>query len=310
MPMLRISVQDNSPQIHGSPAALVPTLRHALSLDHGPIKIMIHGFKYLPGRPGFCPHDGIFSRIPPDTLRGKISWPRHLGLRGQSGEGLGISFGWASRGSIWNAHKAAQIAGDALATLLNTIKMLTPDRPIQLIGHSLGARVALRAIHKSDPGSVSHAILMAAAEYSSVAGQALTTSAGKQVQVLNVSSRENDIFDFLLERVISRPAPNDRMLGHGSITLPNIATLQLDDRRSLKALQKARFPIAHPQRRICHWSPYLRPGVFPLYRAFLNGDMPVGQLRALLPGDSEPRWSRFRLNRWSGKSNQSVLHLN
>ncbi len=309
MPMLRISVRDSLPCIHGSLAPLAPTLQHAMSQDHGPVKIMIHGFKYLPGHPGFCPHDGILSRHPTGKAARMISWPRHLGLRGQKGEGLGLSFGWNARGSIWKAYEAAQSAGDALARLIDNIATLAPDRPIQLIAHSLGARVAIRAIHQSRSGVVTHAILMAAAEYQSIAERALRSPSGQRVNVLNVSSRENDVFDYLLERLIPRPQPHDRMLGHGSLSLANMATLQLDDPLSLEVMRSAGYPIAKPQRRICHWSPYLRPGIFPLYRAFLKDELPVCKMRAELPSESQPRWSRLRIPRPRLQTDQSAMNL-
>ncbi|PYG27748.1 alpha/beta hydrolase [Pelagimonas varians] len=295
MPMLRISVEDDHPRLHGSSTPLGPTLRHALSCDPGPVKIMIHGYKYLPGHPIFCPHDGILSRAPRREGPRVVSWPRHLGLRGQQGEGLGISFGWAARGKIWAAYDQADSAGNALALLLADIQRIAPGRCVQLIAHSLGGRVALKAVKQSQPGDVSHAILLAAAEFGSVAKAALTTKAGQQVAVLNVTSRENDLYDFMLERLVRGEGPNRRTLGHGCTRLPNMATLQLDDLRSIAALRQAGYPIAPPQRRVCHWSPYLRPGVFPLYRAFLTGKLPVPHLRAVLPTEIEPRWARFSL---------------
>lgn len=297
MPMLRISAQDDQPRLHGAAAPLGPVLRHALACDSGPVKIMIHGYKYLPGHPGFCPHDGIFSRTPNRKGPRIVSWPRHLGLRGQRGEGLGISFGWAARGKIWTAYDQAARAGIALANLLGSIQRIAPGRTVHLIAHSLGARVALKAIALSQAGDVSHTILLAAAEFGSVAKQALTTKAGQHVAVLNVTSRENDIYDFLLERLVRCSGPNKRTLGHGCTHLPNMVTLQLDDPRGISALRQAGFPIAPPERRVCHWSPYLRPGAFPLYRAFLDERLSVPHLRALLPSKSEPRWSRFVMRR-------------
>ena len=83
------------------------------------------------------------------------------------------------------------------------------------------------------------------------------------------------------------------MIGHQGITRPNVRTLQLDHADSLKALKTAGFPIAPPKNRVCHWSPYLRPGVFRLYRAFLSGKITVNDLRAILPSDMTPRWSRL-----------------
>ncbi len=293
MPMLRITVTDGKARLHGATAPLSPTLRRALAEDPGPVTVMVHGYKYLPGHPRHCPHDTIFARAPSVTDPRVIGWPRHLGLRGQQGEGLGISFGWNARGTIWDAHAEAAVAGEALAHLLAEVRRHAPARPVNLVAHSLGARVALTAIACGRPGAVTRAVLLAAAEYAGVARDALTGASGRATQVLNVTSRENDLYDFLMERLVAPDKPNDRMLGHGNPALPNLVTLQLDDAASLEALRTAGFPIAEPQRLVCHWSPYLRAGVFPLYTAFLSNTLPLGRLRALLPEAGTPRWSRI-----------------
>lgn len=293
MPMLRITVTDDGAGLQGAAAPLLPVLRHGLRADPGPVTLMIHGYKYQPGNRQHCPHASILARAPEIDDSRTVSWPRHLGLRGQRGEGLGLSFGWQARGSIWAAHREAQRAGEVLAGLLSDIRRLAPARPINIVAHSLGARVALHGISRAAPGAVTRVILLAAAEYAGTARDALRSESGRQTQVLNVTSRENDLFDFLMERLIVPPRPGDRMLGHGAPDLPNMVTLQLDDARSLARLRAAGFPVAAPARRICHWSPYLRPGVFPLYRAVLSGALPPARLRALLPQEHAPRWSRL-----------------
>ena len=91
-------------------------------------------------------------------------------------------------------------------------------------------------------------------------------------------------------------SPSVRVWGHGDLYSGGklLVTLQLDDAQSLAALRGLGFPIAPPDRLICHWSPYLREGVFPLYRAILSGDLTLDRLRAVLPTACAPRWSRLR----------------
>ena len=43
----------------------------------------------------------------------------------------------------------------------------------------------------------------------------------------------------------------------------------------------AAMPLSDPPRRICHWSPYLRPGTIALYRALIDGSLSARDL----PGD-------------------------
>ncbi len=293
MPMLRITMTQDGARLHDARAPLRPALRRALAAAPGPVTVMVHGYKYLPGHPIHCPHDSIFSQTPRLPSRKVISWPRRLGLRDQPGEGLGLSIGWSARGTIWDAYDRAEHAGTALAGVLSDIRTLAPDRSVHLLGHSLGARVALCAIRDALPGAVTRAVLLAAAVYGQTAQEALGSEAGRKTQVLNVTSRENDFYDFLMERLVAPTHTGDRMLGHGSLSLPNMVTLQLDDPQSLAALSRSGFPIAQPTARICHWSPYLRSGVFALYRAYLSGVMPQHQLRALLPVAPAPRWSRL-----------------
>lgn len=290
MPMLRITVTENGTRLHGDDAPVLPALADALAADTGPVTIMVHGYKYQPGHPVHCPHASLMSPAPHAEDRRVVSWPARLGLQDR----VAISFGWQARGSIWAAHRRAALAGEALAALVREIRRLAPRRPVNVIAHSLGARVALAAVRAGAPGAITRAALLAAAEYGEVARRTLDSAKGGRTQVLNVTSRENDLFDFLLERLVPPAHQGDRMLGHGGVNLPHMVTLQLDDAQSLAALRGLGFPIAPPDRLICHWSPYLREGVFPLYRAILSGDLTLDRLRAVLPTACAPRWSRLR----------------
>ncbi|ASP22800.1 hypothetical protein ANTHELSMS3_04196 [Antarctobacter heliothermus] len=295
MPMLCVTVTDSDPRLHGDDVPLQPALAAALAADSGPVTIMVHGYKYQPGHPIHCPHGTLMSPEPRNGDWKIVSWPERLGLHGQRGQGLAISFGWRARGSIWAAHRRAEAAGHALAALVREIRQYAPTRRINVVAHSLGARVALTAIRVGPCGAITRAVLLAAAEYGEIASQTLDSPSGRLTEVLNVTTRENDLYDFMLECLVPPQRRGDRMLGHGGLRHPRLVTLQLDDTRSLAALRHAGFPIAAPERLICHWSPYLRKGVFPLYRAVLTGAMPLDRLRALLPDDCAPRWSRLRL---------------
>ncbi|MFW2588314.1 DUF726 domain-containing protein [Sagittula sp. SSi028] len=293
MPMLNITAHEDHCHLHAAGGPLLPELKAALDRDPGPVTVMVHGFRYQPGLTDHCPHQTLFATGPATATI--PAWPRHLGLRGQAGEGLGLSFGWFARGTIWQAHRRAETAGHALARLLADVKALDPQRPVHAIGHSLGARVILSAIRAGQPGVIDRTVLLAGAEFAGTARHVLHSSAGRRTEVLNVASRENDLFDFMLERLVPAEAPGDRMLGAARTTgmAPNMVTLQLDDARSLSALRAAGFPISPTQQRICHWSPYMRAGVFPLYRAYLSGTLPLARLRGILPDATTARWSRL-----------------
>lgn len=294
MPMLRITVKNGEPRLHGDADQVRPALRRQLAATAGPVTVMVHGYKYLPGHPVHCPHVSLLAHAPRLGDRRIVSWPDQLGLTDGPGAGLGISLGWPARGSIWAAHRRAVEAGQGLAQLVAEIRALDPDRAVNVIAHSLGARVALAAVKAGAPDAIGRAVLLAAAEYGETARAALDAPGGARTEILNVTTRENDLYDFLLERLVPPESRGDRMLGHGRLRHPRLVTLQLDDPHSLSALRVAGFPVASPDRLICHWSPYLRDGVFPLYRAVLGGQLPLARLRALLPAEVTPRWSRLR----------------
>ena len=276
-----------------------------LQVDHGylaerlaslpapaPVVVMIHGYRFSPGLAGYCPHDHILSLNPPSGDRKATSWPRHLGLTGDNG--LGIGLGWQARGSVQGAYRRAAAAGRALAALAAKVRAIDPERQIDVIGHSLGARVALQALPRARPGAFRRMILLAAAETRRPARAAMDSPAGRCVEVVNVTTRENDLFDFALEWLVS--LGTDTALGQGpGRHLPNWLDLQIDQRGTLDVLGRLGYPLPPPPARICHWSPYMRPGIFALYRALMDGTLPLPMLRAALPPGRDRRWSRLVL---------------
>ena len=292
MPMLCITIDHTRPRLHDRSASLVHALNRELLANPGPVTIMVHGYRYAPGHQKDCPHRTLMAHSPLVSGGRVVSWPERLGMTGHAGEGLGISLGWSARGTLWRAHARAEAAGTALAAVIAQIHQIAPGRAVNVIAHSLGARVALTAVRLG--ASVKHCILLAAAEYSETARQSLDSPGGSATKVLNVTSRENDLYDFLFERLIAPPIKSDRMMGHGKLSHPRMVTLQLDDPISLDVLRRSGFEIALPDRMICHWSAYLRDGVFPMYRAIIRGDLSLDFLQTHLPSECAPRWSRLR----------------
>jgi pimeloyl-ACP methyl ester carboxylesterase len=256
-----------------------------------PVVVMIHGYRFAPGAEGpNCPHRHIFSLDPPRNDGKAISWPRHLGLDGKNG--LAIAFGWQARGSLPSAVVQARLLGRRLAELAELIAQIDPGRKVDVIGHSLGARVALAALRHAKPGILRRLILLAGAETRRPARAALATPAGQQAEVLNITSRENDLFEFLFERLSSFGV--DTAIGQGlGRTLPNWLDLQIDHPRTLDVLGSLGHTLPAPLARICHWSPYMRPGALPLCRAFIDSRIALASLRPSLPERMHRRWSRL-----------------
>ncbi len=95
-------------------------------------------------------------------------------------------------------------------------------------------------------------------------------------------SGENAVYDFLLKRALRR---KDDALGRG-FSAHNALTIRLENRQALARLASVGYQIAPPKHWYCHWSTYLRPGVFDLYAALLAAPerTPLPYLQSLLDG--------------------------
>lgn len=258
-----------------------------------PIIVMIHGYRFCPTIPEHDPHRHILALEPAEDARRALSWPRALGLSAEGDEGLGIAFGWSARGALRAAYRGAEEAGADLAALIAALSQAA-NRPVAIIGHSLGARVALAALRRAEPGQIGRLVLLSAAEFRDIAEASADSPAGRRAEILNITSRENDPFDFGLELMLS--AGRRAALGMGlSEPRRNWLDIQIDDDDSIAALRGLGFDISDRRARACHWSPYLRDGMFDLYRVALGQPwaLPLALLRGQLPVRPAPRWSRL-----------------
>ncbi|MDO5704734.1 MAG: DUF726 domain-containing protein [Paracoccus sp. (in: a-proteobacteria)] len=269
-------------------------LAAAAALPEGaPVIAMIHGFRFSPAASEADPHRHILALDPDPASRRVMSWPRALGFDDSGGGGLALAYGWEARGSLNSAYLRADAAGESLARCIDLLAQ-NAGRPIALIGHSLGARVALSALHHVTPGTVSRAILLTAAEFRCAAASAMASPAGQQAEIINITSRENDLFDFGMELLIG--GLRRQTLGFGlAEPVRNWIDVQIDDADTLAALAGLGFQVDRRALRLSHWSPYLRPGVFDFYRTALRQPwaLPMGLLRGALPVRPTPRWSRL-----------------
>ncbi|ARC87835.1 alpha/beta hydrolase [Rhodovulum sp. MB263] len=296
MPLIQVNATGERPEPQGGTARLGPLLDRALAglAPRAPVAVLIHGLKFSLSDPAQSPHRHILALAPEDRCWKAVSWPRALGFTGQGrAEGLCIAFGWEAGHNVWRAYEEAPRAGLALARLIEAVRERAPGRRVDLLAHSLGARVALSAMSGLAEGAIGHAVLMAPAEFAPAARSALGSAAGRQARVLNVTSGENDLYDWLLERFVARRGDGPT-LGRGlGRTEPNWTDLRIDDAATLAALARLGHPVAPPERRVCHWSPYARPGMLELYAALIRGALPYDLLRARLPEARAARWSRL-----------------
>ena len=291
MPLIRINAEGQRPVLHGAPHPLVPVLERALGAP-GPVVVMVHGYRFLPGDPRHCPHTHIFSCGTDHDCPRAISWPRQLGFgRGAPGEGLAIAFGWSARGRLREARDTAGTAALALTSLVDGLTRLAPHRPVNLIAHSLGAHLVLKAMQQMPRGGLGRVILLNGATYRSLAETALASPGGQGVELFNVISRENAPYDFLFEKTLPPSFRGDRALGHG-LTARNALTLRLDDAQMLDTLAEMGHAIARRRHRHCHWSTYLRPGALSFYNALIRQPerLPLAHLQTRLrpPMQAQP----------------------
>ncbi|MEL7344737.1 MAG: hypothetical protein AAFN59_07740 [Pseudomonadota bacterium] len=286
MTLLRVSVTGTKAMPVG-PSDLPTALDAAFAaLPPGaPIVLMIHGYKFSPRSYRHTPHRHILSIRTSKRAPRLISWPRHMRMAQTPQNGLAIAFGWEARGTLWRAHGRALQAAQALADLMNQIRARRYGA-IDIMAHSLGARVALGAMERVDAHSIGRLILMSGAVFGSDAERALATPAGKTAEVINTTTRENAVFDAMFAGLVRPLAIWDAPISSG-LARPkrNWLDVAIDDPSTCSALAQLGFPIAAPRTRICHWSGYLRPGLFALYRALLHqrDDWPLERLRDAFP---------------------------
>lgn len=262
-----------------------------------PVVIMVHGKGYSPGDPALDPHRLLYAPRPGHGASRNISWPRRLGFalpNPRLPRGLCLGFGWPAAGNLWTATAAADRAAPMLARLIQMVRRADPARSIDLIGHSLGARVILGAIPHLAAGALGRVILLAGADLTRNAARALDTPAGRAAEILNITTRENDLFDALFETALA-PFGGASALGRGLPRHPNWLDIQIDHPATAAALRALGLPLAAPRARICHWSVYLRPGTFRLYRALIHdrARLSLPHLRAALRHEQQPRWTRL-----------------
>jgi pimeloyl-ACP methyl ester carboxylesterase len=276
MSLLPVTCESTTPGFDG--AALERSL--AALPPRAPVAVLIHGFRYAPGDAIHCPHGHILSLTPRRDMPRAISWPRHLRLAGPQ-DGLALAFGWQARGTIWQVQARTAGAAEALATLVATIRRLDPDRRVDLVAHSLGARVAMAALALTEACSVGRILLLAPADFRAHAETAMDSGAGRAAEVFSITSRANALFDLCMETLLS--ARLHASLAQGlSHPRQNWLDLRIDDSATETALARLGFPLRPASARICHWQPYLRPGVFALYRALLARRIGPAQIRAAL----------------------------
>ncbi|MEM1314675.1 MAG: hypothetical protein AAGI51_08985 [Pseudomonadota bacterium] len=277
--------------------------------------VLIHGYKYRPGDPARDPHRLLFGAGPEGAPR-CADWAEGLG-------GLVVGFGWDAwaphlpslaregRNGFAAVYARAGAAGETLRGLLEEMRARRPDLRVDMLAHSLGARVALGAARAENAGRM---ILLGAAEDAEAALDALPAAGRGGTEVFHVAARHNDLFDAMFEAAAPRRGGRaPRALGRAGLPAarPDWIDLQLDHPGLAAWLARRGAPLTPRSPAVCHWSFYARPGALGLYRRILE-EREAWSIRALraagAPEGLAPRWSRLapRLPRWRGAQGEGM----
>lgn len=254
--------------------ALVPYLARLSDVE--PVIICTHGLRHSPfmAGPDFNPHLGVLASTPARRHWKARSFVRQLHMgQGQRREGQAIAFGWDGAGMIWPVMTRAAEAGAALARLCMAIRACRPELKIGIVTHSLGARVVLEAMIRAPMPAFDRVLLLTPAEHRARAGHALAAPGGQGTMIVSVQTPEN----WLAHLGFAAAFPGWFTCARGP-----------RDRRWVDFVPDRRpdLGVARWSYRTCHWSSYLRPGLWRLYRGYLNGTIPA---RSLAAPDRLPR---------------------
>ena len=262
----------------------------------GPSVVLIHGYKYDPADPRRSPHGLLYG--PADPLcrlsRRVRSWPAGLGVTPGGPDGLCLGYGWTARRS-WlrtlltegrNGFAAAyDEAGRAGAGLVAALDALAAARsaPVDVLAHSLGARVALSALRAAAEAGQADLItrlgrwvLLGPAEFSGQARAALDACArigATPPEIYCFSARHNARYDALFSLFAPLSARDGVPLGLEGLgaARPRWLDIAFDHPETPGRLAARGVRLAaHPEGRACHWGFYLREGAMELHRAILR----------------------------------------
>lgn len=287
MPVLGLNVSDAEFALADAGGGL----DHRLIEDAGcraetdPIVLLIHGYRYSPFRGPSNPHESIYvvQRVDRKLPKRQLSWPAALGfLNTAQDPGLCLPIGWDARGKFADAFAQAEAVGRRVADVIIQLHRCYPARPIKLMTHSLGGRVALAALRALPHAMVRQVILLAPADFDTHAKAVLETPAGQGAEILQISPPENWLFDTLLEQALRRHPETGTALGRHPPKAENWVSLSLNGDAELQNLAALGHAVAPRRMPVCHWSAYLREGAMDLYSALLT-DRGPGALRELLP---------------------------
>jgi hypothetical protein len=294
-----------------------------------PVLAMVHGFLFDPRMQVSSvpaetdnPHGRLYHFL--DTGEASeirhhtTGWPRQMGIaEDDAGEsGLAVGFGWLSQPGFASslishfqnfyarAYDNGREAAWSLLAVLDALARTVTDRPVDLLCHSLGSAVVVRAIaiaakyHLPLVPRLGRIIILGGSEYTGEANlmyrRLMAMEAEGRLDLgagpvfYNVVSRENDVLDKLAENFGPRSFfTNTQVIGHNGLEAarrqPRWVDLQIDG-GPLRAwmIANRNIPVSgdQPGNPWDHWYYYTYRDNMTLYRRIIR-DRPAFSLERL-----------------------------
>ncbi len=153
-------------------------------------------------------------------IHGHREWPHpDLLAQAEHQSGLAVTFCWPGidrrMTSVNQLYERAGQVAPALAYLLDIFGEIAPRRPVDLMAHSLGARVGLQALQHLKHGNLSRFVCLAGVEFCAVTLLALQAPIARKVSFYNVTSEHFSLFHRRMHYFGPRPGPSDGLLCRG-----------------------------------------------------------------------------------------------
>ena len=128
---------------------------------------------------------------------------------------LGYATGLRALHDLTTPYEKAGFEAKGLALLINRLREISPDSPVDVVAHRLGARVALMAMPLARSKMWRNLLLSNAFEYSAYTLMALKCPMGAHLNIFNTIAQNRSLAPFLFDRFGPKPGPADRALCFG-----------------------------------------------------------------------------------------------
>ncbi|MBL4749792.1 MAG: hypothetical protein JKX71_04275 [Amylibacter sp.] len=128
---------------------------------------------------------------------------------------LGYATGLRALPDMQAPYDKAGLEAGGLAYLINQLRIISPDSPVDVVAHRLGARVAIMAVKIARSKMWRRLLLSNALEYSARTLAALDCPMGAHLACYNIVANNHSLTPFLFDRFGPKPGPLDRAICYG-----------------------------------------------------------------------------------------------